>query len=313
MYGSSNTTETAALTGLTPDTTYYFEIEATGSGGTTYGTVLSFTTTEAPTAATSAASAPRPPRRPSTARSTPRTPRRRSPSATAPQLADQLHAAAPSAVHGDHRRPAPRTRPRRRPSPGLAPDTTYYFQIEATNNGGTDLQHGAQLHDHDGGPGAATQATTSGIGTSGATLNGTVERRGHPRPRSPSATAPRAGSPTAPGHGHQRDRHQLTDHQRDQATSATLSGPDAQHHLLLPDRGVNSGGTIYGSVPASQPRWPADRHPRRPAAGTATGATLNGTVNAEDPSTTVTFCYSTSSALANCAGARSRACPAPTH
>jgi len=55
--GSSVVTETANLTGLTPGTTYYFNLEATDSGDTTYyGTPTSFTTsTEAPTATVSAA------------------------------------------------------------------------------------------------------------------------------------------------------------------------------------------------------------------------------------------------------------------
>ena len=43
--GSSSTPESAALTGLSTNTTYYFNIEATNPGGTTYyGTVQSFTT-----------------------------------------------------------------------------------------------------------------------------------------------------------------------------------------------------------------------------------------------------------------------------
>ena len=57
MTGTTNTAETAALTGLTPNTTYYFNIKAVNSVGTTYGARrLSFTTTLAPTATTSAAS-----------------------------------------------------------------------------------------------------------------------------------------------------------------------------------------------------------------------------------------------------------------
>ena len=54
--GTSSTTETAALTGLAPGTEYYFQIEAVNSGGTTYGSVLNFTTlAAAPTATTNAA------------------------------------------------------------------------------------------------------------------------------------------------------------------------------------------------------------------------------------------------------------------
>ena len=36
--GTTNTAETAALSGLTPNTTYYFNIKAVNSVSTTYGT-----------------------------------------------------------------------------------------------------------------------------------------------------------------------------------------------------------------------------------------------------------------------------------
>ena len=85
--GTSNTAETAALTGLTPNTTYYFNIEAVNSVTTTYGAVLNFTTAlgRRPPRRAWPGREPRPPPRPSTARSTPRTPRPRSPSVTAPR------------------------------------------------------------------------------------------------------------------------------------------------------------------------------------------------------------------------------------
>ncbi len=42
--GTSAVPVTAPLTGLTPNTTYYFEVTATNAGGTTTGSILSFTT-----------------------------------------------------------------------------------------------------------------------------------------------------------------------------------------------------------------------------------------------------------------------------
>ena len=56
LTGTTNTAETAALSGLTPNTEYFFQIKAVNSAGTTYGAVLNFTTTELPAATTSAAS-----------------------------------------------------------------------------------------------------------------------------------------------------------------------------------------------------------------------------------------------------------------
>ena len=52
---SPTATETGAVTGLTPNTKYYFQIEAANFSGTVYGSVLNFTTTELPGATTSAA------------------------------------------------------------------------------------------------------------------------------------------------------------------------------------------------------------------------------------------------------------------
>ncbi|MDP2275313.1 MAG: hypothetical protein Q8K32_31495 [Archangium sp.] len=55
--GSTSTPYEEALTGLSPGTTYYFCALASNSQGTSVGTVLSFTTTNVPTANTNAATA----------------------------------------------------------------------------------------------------------------------------------------------------------------------------------------------------------------------------------------------------------------
>lgn len=55
--GHTNTAVTASLTGLTAGTTYHFRVKAVSSGGTSYGSDLSFTTTRPPDASTSAATA----------------------------------------------------------------------------------------------------------------------------------------------------------------------------------------------------------------------------------------------------------------
>ncbi len=47
--GATAVSLTAALTGLTPGTTYYYQVVATSTAGTTHGSILNFTTTAAPT------------------------------------------------------------------------------------------------------------------------------------------------------------------------------------------------------------------------------------------------------------------------
>ena len=123
------------------------------------------------------------------------------------------------------------------------------------------------------------------------------QHRGHTRRRSPSATAPRASrqlhggtATTVNGSTPTGDGHQPTPPRRDPER------PGAQHRVLLPGRGdqqrrhhLRLGAQLHHLTEAPAATTSA-------ATGvTATGATLNGTVNAENASTTVTFCYSTSS------------------
>ena len=77
---------------------------------------------------------------------------------------------------------------------------------------------------------------------------------------------------------------------------------DAQHRVLLPDQGgqqLSAPPTARCST--SRPRWPRPPRPARRAAPPRPLSTLNGSVNAENLSTTVTFCYSTTT-LTNCTG-----------
>ena len=100
----------------------------------------------------------------------------------------------------------------------------------------------------------------------------------------PGSTTPVTGKPE-----HLRDRHLQPAWRRARSTSSTLRPP----------------------TPPARPmaRRPISRPGRRPHATTnaatsvtGTRATLNGTVNAEGASTAVSYCYSTSSTLANCVG-----------
>ena len=135
--GSTNTAETAALSGLTPNTEYFFQIKAVNSGATTYGAVLNFTTTLAPTATTSAATG------------THGTGSTLNGSVNAENVSTTVSfcystsstlancGAPPRSRRARPRPPAPRTPPRARSLSGSTPNTEYYFQIEAVSSGGT--------------------------------------------------------------------------------------------------------------------------------------------------------------------------------
>ena len=136
--GTSAVSESTALTGLTPDTKYYFKVVATNAGGTTDGTILNFTTSAAsgtPPAATT---------KPAT-----------SITSTGATLNSSLNpegrATTYSFVYGTSSSLSSGTTATTSASAGsgtsavsesaalngLTPDTTYYFKVEASNSGGT--------------------------------------------------------------------------------------------------------------------------------------------------------------------------------
>jgi hypothetical protein len=174
--GTSPVAVTAGLAGLQPNTTYYYRVVATNAAGTTFGNVLTFRTTGgtavAPTAITLAASAI---------------------TTTGAGLAGQVNPNGQQTAYtfeygtttafgtitpvvalddADALEPVAAT------LSGLAPDTTYYYRVVATNGTGTTL--GAVLRFSTGPGGAPLVATgpASAIGPSGATLAATVDAHG---------------------------------------------------------------------------------------------------------------------------------------
>ena len=177
-------------------------------------------------------------------------------------------------------------------------NTTYYFNIKAVSSAGT--SYGTQTSFTTSVLPLATTSAASGTTATASTLNGsvnvdnsstTVSLRysttsptncsGSPRPWRPARPRPRAPQ---------------------YLWSAALSALSPGTEYFFQIEAVSSAGTTYGSVldfptPAAAPT--ATTNAATSVGGTA--ATLNGSANAEGASTTVTYCYSTSS-LTNCVG-----------
>jgi hypothetical protein len=181
LTGTTAQSVSAALTGLLPATTYYFQAVATSSAGTADGGIMSFTTSAAiaPAATTQAAT---------------------SVAGTAATLngtvnpegfattADFVYGTDPTLTTGTTTIPIPALTigsgtsavAVTEPLSGLLPSTTYYFQLEATNSAGTT----------DGGILSFTTTTSTvttpvltvgqatNVTTTGATVNGTVNPNG---------------------------------------------------------------------------------------------------------------------------------------
>ena len=309
--GNTNTAETAALTGLTPNTEYFFQIKAVNSVGTTYGAVLNFTTRVAPAATTSAASGT---------------------TATTSTLNGSVNAenasttvsfcystssltncsgattvsAPPGHGHGhlEHRRDGRAERPDAR------------HRVLLPDRGDQQRRHhlwlGAQLHHPGGGPHRH-------------------DERGHQRQRhggDPQRLGQRRGGLD---HGHLLLQHlelltscvggtvttvngstPTVTGTSNTAETAALTGLTPNTEYFFQIKAVNSVGTTYGAVLNFTTLERPAATTSAASGTTATTSTLNGTVNAENASTTVSFCYSTSSLLANCSGATTVAGSTPT-
>ena len=168
--GTSNTAVSASITGLTPNTLYHFRVVAVNSGGTTNGSDLTFTTSAAaPTATTNAATGIT-----TTGATLNGTVNANNASTTVTfqygltTSYGSTASATQSPVSGTSNTSVSAS------ITGLTPNTLYHFRVVAVNTGGT--TNGSDLTFTTtavGGPSATTNAA-SGVTTTGATLNGTV-------------------------------------------------------------------------------------------------------------------------------------------
>ena len=296
--GTSAESETAALSGLTSGTTYYFEVRASNSGGTTDGSILHFTTSAAatpPAATTVAATAITATGATLNATVNPEG------SATtysfiygtSSTLSSGTTTTAQSAGSGTSAESETAA------LSGLTPGTTYYFEVRASNSGGT--TDGSILHFTTsaaaGTPPAATTVAASSITSTGATLNATVNPEGSATTYSfiygTSSTLSSGTTTTAQSAGSGTSA---------ESETAALSGLTSGTTYYFEVRASNSGGTTDGSIlhfTTSAAATPPAATTVAATAITATGATLNATVNPEGSATTYSFIYGTSSTLSS--------------
>ncbi len=279
--GNTDTAVSKAITGLTPNTTYHFRVDATNSGGTTDGLDQTFTTSAvAPTATTNAAT---------------------SITATDATLNGTVNANNDSTAvtfeygldtsYGTtvtaNQSPVTGTTDTAvsKAITGLTPNTTYHFRVDAVNGAGTTDGHDQTFTTSVIAPNATTNAATS-ITSTGATLNGTVNAN-----NDSTTVTFEYGLSTTYGTTVTADQSPVSGN-TDTAVSKAITGltPNTTYHFRV--EATNSAGTTDGLDQTFTTSAAAPNATTNAATlVTTTGATLNGTVNANNNSTTVTFEY----------------------
>ena len=288
--GTTSQAVSAAVSGLSPGTTYYFRAAASNAGGTVRGSILSFTTTIPllpPTVSTSAAMSV------TSGGGTLNggvNPNGQATTAwfewgTSPTLATFSVTPNQSVGSGMTSQAVSAA------ISGLSPGTTYYFRVAASNATGTTKGSIASFGTPVAlAPTAVTNAATF-VTASGATLNGGV----NPNGISTTAWFEWGTSPTLATFS-------VTSNQSrgsgttSQAITAVLSGLTSGTTYYFRVAASNTGGTVKGSI-RSFTTTVSSQAPRvttnAATSVTSGGATLNGSVNPNRRSTTAWFEWGT--------------------
>ena len=280
--GQSALSESATLTGLTPNTTYDFQIVATNTAGTTYGGNLTFTTAGPPSATTNAASG------------VTDTVATLNGSVTPDGLATTYYfqygtttsygtqvPATPASAGSGMSAIAESTS-----LTGLTPGTTYDFQIVATNTAGT--SQGGNLTFTTAGPPSATTNAASGVTDTVATLNGSVTPDGlattyyfqYGTTTSYGTQVP--ATPASAGSGMSAIA---------ESTSLTGLTPGTTYDFQIV--ATNTAGTSQGGNVVFTTAGPPSATTSAATGISDTAATLNGLVNPNGLATTYYFQYGT--------------------
>ncbi len=279
--GNTDTPVSYMLTGLIPNTTYHYRVVGVNSGGTSNGADMTFTTVAAPPAATTNAATGVG----TTTTTVNGTVNAYNNSTTVTFEYGETVAygttvtAAESPVTGNTATAVSYA------LTGLTPNTLYHYRVVGVNGAGT-TNGGDMTFTTLPVPPVVTTSAATGIGTTTATLNGTVNAN-----NASTTVTFEYGLTSVYGTTVTADQSPVTGI-TDTAVSSALTGltPNTTYHYRVV--GVNPGGTTNGAdMTFTTAAAPPTVTTNAATTVLATTATLNGTVNANNADTTVAFEY----------------------
>ncbi len=287
--GSTNTTVSATINSLNPNTTYHFRVKGVSSVGTTYGSDQSFTTiVSAPIVTTNSASGI---------------------TANSALLNGTVNANGVSTIvtfeYGTTTSYGNTIISNESPVSGstntnvtatinsLNPNTTYHFRVKGVSSGGTTYGSDQSFITTAGIPNATTNAA-SNITSNSAKLNGSINANDI----STTVTF-EYGTTTSYENTITAIESPVTGSTNTNVTATINSlSPNTTYHFRV--KGVSSGGTTYGSDQSFTTNPIAPTVTTNSSSSiTSNSALLNGTVNANGVSTIVSFEYGTTTSYEN--------------